>query len=81
MTRSSASQSVAIENMKLEKLPVKEWKVQFYHDFIGVAAHLHGGGLYWTKYRLLDFPQDCIALNELKSVIVNVVDARAVKHI
>lgn len=78
MAISPTSQSVAIEN--LERLPVEAWRVQFYRDFIGVAAHLHGGGLYWTKYHLSDFPQDCFALENLKSVLVNVVNARTVKQ-
>ena len=44
---------------KIEKLPIEEWRVRFYPDFIAVAAHLNGGG-YWTKYRLSEFPQDFI---------------------
>jgi hypothetical protein len=65
---------------KMKKLPVEEWWVRFYPDFIAVAAHLNGGGLYWTKYRLSDFPQDLIGLEDLKRLFVNVVDARAINQ-
>ena len=64
----------------MEKLPIEEWRVRFYPDFIAVAAHLNGGGLYRTKYRLSEFPQDFIGLNDLKRNFVNIVDARAVEQ-
>jgi hypothetical protein len=63
----------------MKNLPVEDWCVQFYPDFVAVAAHQNGGGMYWTKYRLSDFSKDIIGLNDLKRVIVNVVDARAVQ--
>ena len=64
----------------MKRLPVEEWRVRFYSDFIAVAAHINGGGLYWTKYRLSDFPQNFIGLDDLKAAIVDVVDARAVEQ-
>ena len=36
--------------MSIERLPIEEWYVQFYQDFVAVAPHQNGGGLYWTKY-------------------------------
>jgi len=65
----------------MKKLPVEEWQVRFYPDFIAVAAHLNGGGLYWTKYRLSDFPQNLISLDDLKRIFVNAVDARAIEQL
>ena len=57
----------------MEKLPVEEWRVRFYPNFVGIAAHLNGGGLYWTMYKLSEFPQDHIGLEDLKNVFVKVV--------
>lgn len=49
--------------MKL--LPTSEWQVRFYPDFVAIAAHTNCGGLYWTKYKMSDFPQETIGLDDL----------------
>lgn len=66
--------------MSIEMLPVEDWCVQFYPDFVAVAAHQNGGGLYWTKYRLSDFPKNLVSLDNLKSVFIDIVDARTVQQ-
>jgi hypothetical protein len=45
----SLSARARSEELKL-RLPIEEWYVQFYQDFVAVAPHQNGGGLYWTKY-------------------------------
>jgi hypothetical protein len=59
----------------MERLPVKDWVIGFSQDSILIAAHLNGGGLYWTKYRLSDFPKYDIAIDDIKSFLVEIVTA------
>src|SRR5690242_19312125 len=76
-------------SLKMERLATDQWLLQFYPDCIAVAAHINRGALYWTKLRLGDFPnhkshpssdfsKHLIGLNDLKGVIVELIDRRAI---
>lgn len=64
----------AVTTLRLERRPIDDWIVAFYPDFISVAAHMNGGGLYWTKYPFSKFPKDNVVLGDVNSFIVQVVE-------
>lgn len=76
----------------MQRLPTDQWQISFYPDCFAVAAHLNGGGLYWTKFKYSDLPsprvvvrdglntlENHVGLDDLKRVFIDVVDIEPVR--
>lgn len=60
-------------------LPKSEWQIKRCgagHAIVGM--HLHGGGIYWTKFALVDLPNDFIGIEDLKRIVVDEINVSAV---
>ncbi len=61
----------------IEPLPQEEWIIHVFDSYMAVAAHTSGGGLYWTKIELDDFPYKTdIGINELPKIIADIVNRK-----
>lgn len=58
--------------MALVNLPRAEWRFERSDaDHIAVAMHTNAGYLHWTKFALIDLPNDLIGSDDLERVLVN----------
>jgi hypothetical protein len=60
-------------------LPKSEWLVKRCgpnHAIVGM--HANGGGIYWTKFALVDLPNEFIGVQDLKRIIVDEVHGPAI---
>lgn len=58
--------------MELKPLPRAEWQVKLATaETVLVAMHANGGVLYWTKFALVDLPNDFVSKDDLERVFID----------
>lgn len=56
----------------LVDLPKSQWKIKRCGpDHAIVGMHTNGGAIYWTKFALVDLPNDFIGDDDLKRILVD----------
>lgn len=61
----------------MRRLRPEDWKIQVRSDCMLIAAHVSGplgDSPHWTRVELSDLPEDFYNLDNLKRIIVSVVD-------
>ena len=65
--------------MMMRRLPREQWKIRREGDLVLLAADERNGAHWWTRFELVDLPNnDLLGREDLKRIGIEILDGRAV---